>query len=146
MGMNTDHLEILEKTQLPTNQACAILEVMELELTAREGVLATKNDLKDAVLAMKTDLKEAVLAIRSDMRESAQTLRSEMTDSAQAIRSEMKDSAQTIRNEMKDGLHALDLRIERAETRLTRWVFTCVFGLGGLILGFMYLGLTHVRP
>jgi len=58
--VKTTNLEILEKTQLPTNQARAILNVMELEITAREEVLVTKSEFREAMLASKADLLGAV--------------------------------------------------------------------------------------
>lgn len=58
--MKTTNLEILEKTQLPKSQARAILEVMELEIMAREEVLVTKSEFREAMLASKNDLKDTV--------------------------------------------------------------------------------------
>ena len=96
--MQTTSLDLLEKTQLPANQARAILQAMELEMAAHQEELATKNELKDA-------------------------------------------------------LHGLDLRIEALrgelkglESRLTRWVFTCILGQTAVMAGALYFSLTHLRP
>ena len=50
--MKTTSLEILERTQLSPEQARAILQVMESELAAHDGAVASKGDL----LAAKADL------------------------------------------------------------------------------------------
>jgi len=47
-------LEILEKSQLPTVQAHAILKVMEMEIAAGHDALATKLD----VLELKSELNK----------------------------------------------------------------------------------------
>jgi hypothetical protein len=46
--MQTASLDLLEKTQLPANQVRAILQAMELEITARQEASASKSELKDA--------------------------------------------------------------------------------------------------
>ncbi|MGD1032269.1 MAG: hypothetical protein ABSA05_14135 [Opitutaceae bacterium] len=52
--MRTRSLEILEKSQLPTAQAHAILKVMEMEIAAGHDALATKLD----VLELKSELNK----------------------------------------------------------------------------------------
>jgi len=89
--MQTASLDILEKTHLPPNQARAILQVMEMEMTAREVKFATKDEIKDA-------------------------------------------------------FHALQLEIRGVETRLTRWVLTCILGQTAVMAGALYFALTHFRP
>jgi hypothetical protein len=88
--VRTISLDILEKTQLPANQARAILQVMELEMNAREEILATKSDLNNA-------------------------------------------------------FHALELRMEGLESRLTRWLFTCMLGQSAAIAAAVYFALAHLR-
>jgi hypothetical protein len=62
--MQTASLDLLEKTQLPANQARAILQAMELEITARQDASATKSELKDAFHSL--DLK--IEALRGDLK------------------------------------------------------------------------------
>jgi hypothetical protein len=63
--MNTSSLDILEKTQLQPNQARAILQVMELELAAREDSLATKNEVKDALHSLELRIE----SLRGEFKE-----------------------------------------------------------------------------
>jgi hypothetical protein len=51
--MKTASLEILEKSELPTAQAYAILKVMELEMASAQEILATKYD----ILALRIEMK-----------------------------------------------------------------------------------------
>jgi hypothetical protein len=62
--MQTASLDLLEKTELPANQARAILQAMELEITARQESSATKSELRDAFHSL--DLK--MEALRAEMK------------------------------------------------------------------------------
>ena len=75
LDMQTASLEILEKTQLPADQARAILKVMEMELVAREEVLATKSDLKDAFHSLELKLE----AVRSELRAEMKGIEGKLT-------------------------------------------------------------------
>ncbi len=61
--MQSESLDILEKTQLPLNQARAILQAMELEFTAREIGFCTRAELKDAVHSLELKIE----AVRNDL-------------------------------------------------------------------------------
>jgi hypothetical protein len=67
--MNTTSLDILEKTQLPPSQARAILQVMELELAAREDSLATKDEVKDAVHSLELRIESFRSELKGDIAE-----------------------------------------------------------------------------
>jgi len=62
-AMQTASLDLLEKTQLPPNQARAILQVMESELASHDQLLATKADLDetDFLSAFAEDDRTAVI-------------------------------------------------------------------------------------
>lgn len=62
--MQTASLDLLEKTQLPANQVRAILQAMELEITARQGATATKDELKDAIHSLHLEME----AMRGDFK------------------------------------------------------------------------------
>jgi hypothetical protein len=115
-GMKTASLDILEKTQLPGDQARAILKVMELENTAWAEIFATKGDLKDAFHLLDLKLE----AVRAELRGEIEKLRSEMM--------------------------GMEGKMRGIEGRLTRWVFTCMLGQTAVILGAMYFALNHLRP
>ena len=66
-GMQTASLEILEKTQLPPEQARGILRAMELELSALESTLVTKDDMKTAVQTAFHELELKIEALRSEL-------------------------------------------------------------------------------
>jgi hypothetical protein len=72
--MNTASLDILEKSQLPPVQARAILEVMEIELTAKQDLLATKSELLSYNSLLKTDL----LLLESRLRQEMANLKAEL--------------------------------------------------------------------
>ena len=62
--MQTASLDLLEKTQLPPNQARAILTAMEMEMTAREERLVMKSELKEAFHSLELKIE----ALRGDIR------------------------------------------------------------------------------
>ena len=62
-AVRTRSLEILEKSQLPTAQAHAILTVMEMEIAAGCEALATKLDL----LVLKSELKLELSELRGEI-------------------------------------------------------------------------------
>jgi hypothetical protein len=68
--MNTTSLDILERSQLPSVQARAILQAMDLELASKQDVLATRND----VLLLKNDL----LLFESRLRQEMANLKAEL--------------------------------------------------------------------
>ena len=72
--MQTASLDILEKTQLPAHQARAILTVMEIEMTAREEVLASKGELKEAFHSLELKIE----ALRGDMSREIGSLRADL--------------------------------------------------------------------
>ena len=72
--MNTTSLDILEKSQLPPVQARAILQAMEIELTAKQEFLATRSE----VLAYKSELKNDLLLLESRLRQEMANLKAEL--------------------------------------------------------------------
>jgi len=118
--MKTASLDILEKTQLPGDQARAILKVMEMENTAWAEIFATKGDLKDAFHLL--DLK------------------------LEAVRGELRGEIEKLRSEMMGVEGRMEGKMRGIEGRLTRWVFTCMLGQTAVIIGAMYFALHHLRP
>ena len=72
--MQTASLDLLEKTQLPPNQARAILQAMELEITAHEVGFCTRAELKDAVHSLELKIE----ALHADLNLKFEMLRSEI--------------------------------------------------------------------
>jgi hypothetical protein len=86
VAMRTKSLEILEKAQLPSAQARAILQVMETELAT--DTLATKADLQ--ALATKADLeafatKIELLTFKSDLEVKIALVRAEISASESRV-------------------------------------------------------------
>jgi hypothetical protein len=55
--MKTRSLDILEKAELPTAQAHAILKAMELEMASAHESLATRADLVELRADMRVEIK-----------------------------------------------------------------------------------------
>jgi hypothetical protein len=66
--MHTSSLDILERSQLSSPQAKAILQVMELEMSAQNESLATKGDLLAAAADLKAEMKGDVYGLRAELK------------------------------------------------------------------------------
>jgi hypothetical protein len=61
-------LDLLEKTQLPPNQARAILQAMEMEFTARDQTLVTKGEFKDAFHSLEFKIESLRSELMTEIR------------------------------------------------------------------------------
>jgi hypothetical protein len=77
LGMQPASLDLLEKTQLPPSQARAILQAMELEITAHEVGFCSRAELKDAVneLVLKIESVRSELSLKIEREIRASELR-----------------------------------------------------------------------
>lgn len=105
----------MEKSQLSSPQAKAILQVMEVELSAQHELLATKADLG----AVASDLRIEILATKTELTAVASDLRAEIL----ASRAE------------------LNLRIEASRVDSLRWLIAST----GVMLGAFYFFLNYAR-
>jgi len=76
MSMQAASLELLEKASLPAPQATAIVQAIDIEITAAQNVLATKQDvhvlelkIESSFLATKQDVHVLELKIESSFKE-----------------------------------------------------------------------------
>jgi hypothetical protein len=58
MSMQAASLELLEKASLPAPQARAIVQAIDIEITAAQNVLATKQDVHVLELKIESSFKE----------------------------------------------------------------------------------------
>lgn len=86
-------LEILERAQLPPQQARAIVQAIELEIAGAKDTLATKSDL----LLLGSELRSEMSGLRSE-------LRSELRSGMSELRAEMHGMASSITRQMYGAL------------------------------------------
>jgi len=122
--VQTASLDLLEKTQLPPNQARAILQAMEMEITARQEPFVTRSELKDAFHSLESKID----GLRSDLSFKIESLRGELSVKIEALRGELKAD------------------IKGVEGKLMRWTLTCVLSQTAVMAGAVYFALTHLRP
>jgi hypothetical protein len=65
--MHSSSLDLLEKSNLPADQARAILQAVDSELALRN--FATKDDLKSEVQVAKAELRTEIQTLRAEMLE-----------------------------------------------------------------------------
>jgi hypothetical protein len=74
MSMQAASLEVLEKANVPAQQARAIVQAIEIEMGAAQNTLATKQDLVEHRHATKQDLTGLRGDLRVEIHESAKDL------------------------------------------------------------------------
>jgi hypothetical protein len=148
MPMQAESLEVLEKAEVPSAQARAIVRAIELEIAGAKDTLATKHDF----LALKQDLAALWHAIellraelRGEMTALATNLRGEMTALAATMRSEMAALASTLREEITKQRGELKAEIHATVSGVIRQLYLAVLGQTAVMLGFAYFFATYLR-
>lgn len=72
--MRRTSLDILEKSQLPAEQAKAILEVMDLELHDQRTELATKEDLAREISQLRGEMRQMFFEMRKELTDGLHAL------------------------------------------------------------------------
>jgi len=115
--MQPTSLDTLERCQLPPNQARAILQTMELEITAHEVGLCTRDELRDAVHSLELKIE--------------------------SVSSELSLKIEGVRNDLSI---KIEREIRNLEGRTMRFVVTCLLAQSALMAGALYFSLAHYRP
>jgi hypothetical protein len=128
--MKTASLEILEKAELPSAQAHAILKVMESEMSSLQDTLATKADLNGGLLVLRADLDKGLSALGKDLDTGLLTLRNDVNVGLASVRAEIL---------------TLAAEMARNDGKLSRWVLTCILGQTAFLAGLAYFLAGHWR-
>lgn len=119
--MKTTSLDILESASLPAEQAKAILQVMELELDARDAHVATRAD----VLASAADVKAEFAGLKAEFA----GLKGEFTG-LKAEFGGLKAEIGGLKAEfglLRAGLDKqIQDRVDAAAGKLSRWIVQCL--------------------
>jgi hypothetical protein len=90
---------------------------MELEITAHEVGLCTRDELRDAIHSLELKIE--------------------------SFGSELSLKIETVRNDLNV---KIEREIRSLEGRMTRFVVTCLLAQTALIAGALYFSLAHYRP
>ncbi len=123
MAVQAASLEILEKAAVPSAQARAIVQAIEIEIAGAKDTLATKQD----VLILRHEIAELRTELRSEMTELRTELRSEMTGLRREVEGKLSQSE----------FHA-------AMTSSVRHMYGAIMGQFALLLGVAYFFVSHV--
>jgi hypothetical protein len=83
--MQAESLEVLEKADVPSGQARAIVRAIEIEIEGARDTLATKHD----ILMLRQEMSEMHNGLRQEMAELRGDLRAEIHASASSIARQM---------------------------------------------------------
>jgi ABC-type thiamine transport system ATPase subunit len=138
MSMQAESLEVLEKANLSSTQARAIVRAIEIEIAGAKDVLATRQD----IVLSRSEVRQDITLVRSDMRQEVTLLRSEMAELGVQLRSEMKELATELRSEMttmRGELRAeIRTEINTAMTGFARQMYAAMLGQMAVLLGIVY--------
>jgi hypothetical protein len=127
MSMQAESLEVLEKANLSSTQARAIVRAIEIEIAGAKDVLATRQDL----VVLRSELRQEITLVRSEVAELGVQLRSEMKELATELRSEMATMRAELRAEFRTEMSALSGSI-------TRQLYAAMLGQMVVLLGVIY--------
>jgi hypothetical protein len=121
-------LEVLEKAAVPSAQARAIVQAIEIEIAGARDTLATRQDM---------------LILRHEMAELRTELRQEMTELRTELRQEMAELRGEPRHDMADLRHSFELKL--ASTVTHPHLYGAILGQMALLLGIAYFFVTHLQ-
>ncbi len=129
--MQAESLEVLEKANLSSMQARAIVRAIEIEIAGAKDVLATRQD----IVLSRSEVRQDISLVRSEMRQEITLARSEMRELATALRSEMATMRAELRAEIRT-------EVSTAFASLERRMYAAMLGQMTVLLGIIYFFLT----
>lgn len=142
MPMQAESLEVLEKADVPPEQARAIVRAIEIELAAAKDTLATKHDLS----VLRQDLQQEMSEMRQDLRQEMSEMRQVLKQEMSEIRGELRQEISEIREGMSNLRGELKAEIHTSVSGVTRQMYTALLGQMAVLLGFAYFFATHIAP
>jgi hypothetical protein len=170
--MQTVSLDTLEKSQLPHSQARAILQAMELEITAHQTGIVMRDELKEAfqsvehkiesvrsdlelkIESLRTDLELKIESVRNDLEFKIESVRNALELKIESVRRDLELKVESVRNDLELRIESvrseLSIKIEREVGnlggQLTRFFVTCLLAQTAIMAGALYFSLAHFRP
>ena len=118
MSMHAESLEVLEKANLSSIQARAIVRAIEIEISGAKDVLATKQD----IVILRSETRQEITLARTEIAELGMQLRSEMATMRAELRAE----------------------ISAATSGLARQLYAAMLGQMVVLLGVIYFFFTQL--
>ena len=138
MSMQAASLEVLEKANVPAPQARAIVQAIEIELSASQSTLATKHDLEELGRVTKHDLEELGRVTKQDLEELGRVTKQDLEELGRVTKQDLEELgrvtkqdleelrrvtkhdletlAKTTKQDLSDTRHGLELKIEGLRT------------------------------
>jgi hypothetical protein len=134
MAMQAESLEVLEKADVPSAQARAIVRAIEIELAGAKDTLATKHDL----LLLRQELRQEMVELRGELRQEMAELRGE-------LRQEIAELGGQLRREMAEQGGSLRAEMHGMASSITRQMYMALLAQMAVLLGIAYFFVTHVN-
>lgn len=124
--MRTATLELLERAKLPTEQALALAQAIELEVASQREAMVTRSDFLELRGEFRSELgplKTDVAGLKADVSE------------LKADVSELKRGFAQLGNDMLEWKSEIRVEMHAIKAELVRWVFTVMLGQTAVLLG-----------
>ena len=149
MSMQAASLEVLEKANVPAPQARAIVQAIEIELSASQSRLATKQDLEELGRVTKQDLEELGRITKHDLEELrgvTETLGKTTKQDLSDTRHELELKIEGLRGELGKTAEALQAKIEKSASEIVWRFLGLIVAQTSVLLTFVYFAVAHFRP
>ena len=154
--MRAATLELLERAKLPPEQAAALAQAIELEVSSQRDAMASRSDfleLRGELRTELTPLKSDVIQLKADVAQLKVEVAQLKVDVAQLkvdvgqlkvdVAGLKRDVAQ-LRDEMRDWKSEIRVELHAVKAGLVRWVFTVMLGQTAALLGGGYFMLSRL--
>ncbi len=128
VAMQTATLELLERARLPSEQALALAQAIELEVASQRDAMVSRSDFLD---------------LRGEFRSELAPLKADVAQLKAEVAGLKRDFAQ-LRDDMRDWKSEIRVEMHGMRAELVRWVFTVMLGQTAMLLGGGYFILSRL--
>ncbi len=136
MAMQAESLEVLEKANVPTPQARAIVRAIEIEIDGAKDTLATKHDL----LLLRQEMTERFHGLESKL----ETRCGGLDAKVEALRGELKTAISEQQGELEAAVAELRAEIRDFAGKGAWRLYGALVAQLTMLLGIAYFFVTHV--
>ncbi len=125
-SMQVESLDILEKANVPLDQARAFVGAMKVEISRAVDTLATRHDME---------------VLRREMKEMGQGLELKI----EGLRGSLETKFEGLRGTVDTKIEGVRVEIHQSASSITRQMYAAVFGAATFLVGMAYFFVTHLR-
>ncbi len=154
-AMQPESLDILEKANVPPDQARAFVRAMKVEISRATDTLATKHDievlrhevaemghgLELKIEGLRGDLETKIAGVRGDLETKFEGLEGKF----EGLRGGLETKFESLRGTVDTRIEGVRVEIHQGASSITRQMYAAVFGAVTFLIGTAYFFVTHLR-